>query len=327
MVSTEFIIFAALIILLLVAFLFIILSQIKKLQKSTSSDQTLIQWLQSMQQSLNQNNKNINDTLAQTTATINRRLDNTIGVMTEASREVARMNELGQSIKDLQLLLQSPKLRGGIGEEVLADMLAQIFPKGSFFLQHGFKSGAKVDAAIKTTAGLLCIDAKFPMENFQKKVKADTAKEREQFGKLFTADVKKHVKDIASKYILADEGTVDFAFMYVPSETIFYEIANTPEILDFAKRNRVYPVSPNTLYLHLQTILLSFEGQKIEARAKQIMSLLKTLQTDYGKLDDNLQILGKHLNNASNQYVNTSQQFGRLGQKLNQSELLEGGEK
>jgi len=324
MIDPILLLFLIAIIIILIAAVVIILGKLNSLSQS-KSDQTIIQWLQSMQQSLNQNNKNINDTLSQTTANINRRLDNTIGVMMEASKEVARMNELGQSIKDLQLLMQSPKLRGGIGEEILADMLAQIFPKKNYALQYTFKSGAKVDAAIKTTAGLLCIDAKFPMENFQKKVKAETVREREEFGKLFIGDVKKHIKDIGSKYILADEGTVDFAFMYVPSETVFYEIASTSEILSFAKANRVYPVSPNTLYLHLQTILLSFEGQKIEARAKQVMSLLKALQGDYAKLDENLSILGRHLANASNQCSNTSQQFGRLGQKLNQSELLEEG--
>jgi DNA recombination protein RmuC len=184
----------------------------------------------------------------------------------------------------------------------------------------------RVDAAIKTTAGILCIDAKFPVENFQKKHKAETESERNNFGKLFIADVKKHVKDISQKYILPEEGTVDFAFMYVPSEAVFFEIANASEILEYARRSRVYPVSPNTLYAHLQTVLLSFEGQRIEKRAKQVMGLLKSLQKEYGKLDENLQVLGRHLLNASNQYNNATQQSSVLGQRLNQTELIESGD-
>lgn len=330
-------IFIIILILILLILIFLLLSKLNSLNNSQAQDPALYQWLNSIQQSLektnsninstlNSNNKNISDTLTQTTSVINKRLDNAIGVVSDSTKELTKMNELGKSIKDLQMLLQSPKLRGNLGEEILADMLSQVFPKEIYKLQHTFKGGNRVDAAIQTVAGTLCIDAKFPMENFIKKSKAETAKERDDFSKLFIADVKKHVKDISDKYILVAENTVDFAFMYVPSEAVFLEISNIPELMQFARKLRVYPVSPNTLYAHLQTILLSFEGQKIEKKAKNILTLLRTLQKDYGTLDENLSLLGKHLGNASNQYQNTSVQFSKLGQKLNQQDLLESGE-
>jgi len=134
--------------------------------------------------------------------------------------------------------------------------------------------------------------------------------------KEFERDIKKHIDAIAKKYILPDEGTMDFALMYVPSESVFYEIAGMDELTEYARQQRVYIVSPTTLYAHLQTILLSYEGRKIEAQSKEVLKLLRGLQIDYEKVNDNLDILGKHLGNASNQYVNVNKSVLGLGQKL-----------
>ncbi len=325
-----------LIIILLFILIVLLLLLFKKLNNS-SPNQTLLQWLNSTQQSqtsnnsniinsLNLNNKSITDTLQNFSQTLDKRLDSTIGIISKSTEELTKMNQIGQSIRDLQGLLQSPKLRGNLGEEILSDMLAQIFPKESYKLQFAFKSGARVDAIIKTNAGLLPIDAKFPLENYQKLLKCEEGKAKADFKKQFLLDVKKHIKDISQKYILVSEGTVDFAFMYVPSEAIFLEIAEHPELMQFARSLRVYPVSPNTLYAHLQTVLLSFEGFRIEKNAKKILELLKSLQKDYNKTFDSVQILGRHLTNASSQYSNTFSQFTLMGQKLQNQELLEDGE-
>lgn len=329
--SVEFII---LIVLMVAILLLVIYFLSKKPANSDNNNQAIMQWLSSMQQTLeknsstlstvlDQNNKNISDTLYKSTAQINQRLETASSVINNASKELGKMNDLGNSIKDLQMLLASPKMRGNLGEEILADMLAQIFPKQNFSLQYSFKSGAKVDAVIKTIAGILCIDAKFPVENFKKQFESVNKKEQEQFKHQFVLDVKKHIKDISAKYILPEEKTVDFAFMYIPSESVFYEIANSQEIIDLARLNRVYPVSPNTLYIHLQTVLLSFQGQKIEENAKNVMRLFKSLQKDYDKMFDSIQVLGRHLTNASSQYSNTFSQMSLMGQKLNQQDLLE----
>jgi DNA recombination protein RmuC len=198
-----------------------------------------------------------------------------------------------------------------------------MFPKNSFYLQYQFKSGERVDAAIKTDAGILPIDSKFPMENFQKMIKAGNDKEKEEAKNELTRDVKKHVGQIAKKYILPIEGTMDFALMYVPSESVYYEIVNMPEIMDYAKKERVYIVSPTTLYAHLQTILLSFEGKKIESRSREVFKLLRALQIDYNKVEENMGILGKHINNASSQFSNVATGFNQLGYKLTSAKTLE----
>jgi len=232
------------------------------------------------------------------------------------------MSEIGRSMKELQDFLKSPKLRGNIGEEVLKDLIAQMFPKNSFHLQYMFKSGERVDAAIKTDAGILPIDSKFPMENFQKMVKAES-EERESFRKEFSRDIRKHIDVIAKKYILPEEGTMDFALMYIPSESVYYEVVNMQDVMSYAKKNRVYLVSPTTLYAHLQTILLSFEGKRIESRTREVFKLLRALQIDYEKINENIGVLGKHINNASSQFSNVSSSFLQMGNKLQTAESIE----
>ena len=234
------------------------------------------------------------------------------------------MSEVGRGIKSLQEFLQSPKLRGNIGEQVLKDMIGQTFPKNSFHLQHSFKSGMKVDAVLKTDAGLLCIDSKFPMENFTIMHKGETETLRAQAKKDFTADVKKHMNDISRKYILPEEGTMDFALMYIPSESVYYEIANMNELMEYARGLRVYPVSPNTLYAHLQVLLLSFQGKELEQKSREVFRLLRAIQKDYGKVDENLSVLGKHVGNAYNTMSTVTSAFSLLGQKLSQTQLLKG---
>lgn len=310
------------------------LSELKKPQ----TDQAMIAWLRSMQQSLETTNQTINKSLHMNSSTmvqtlqenskqLNERLDKAAAVIRDVGKEVGEMSEIGRSMRELQDFLKSPKLRGNIGEQVLKDLITQVFPKNSFNLQYQFKSGEKVDAAIQTDGGILPIDAKFPMENFQKLAKAKTEEEVKLYRRDFSRDVKKHIDTIAKKYILPEEGTMDFALMYVPSESVFYEIVNMDEIVNYAKSQRIYVVSPSTLYAHLQTILLSFEGKKIEMQSREVFRLLRALQIDYEKVNDSMDTLGKHLGNASNQYVNVTKGFGQLGQKLSSVKRLEGAMK
>lgn len=304
--------------------------------KKQSSDPALLEWLKAMQQtvdssnkllhnSLSSNSSNMIKTLQDNSKQLNERLEKAAEIMQHVGQEVGQMKEIGRSIQALQEFLRSPKLRGNIGEQVLNDLLAQVFPKNSFHLQYQFKSGEKVDAAIKTDAGILPIDAKFPMENFQKFSKAESEKDKEIFQKEFVRDVKRHIDAIGKKYILPEEDTLDFALLYLPSETVFYEIVNMDELMEYARVKRVYIVSPSTLYAHLQTILLSFEGREIAEQSKEVMRLLRALQIDFGKADDALGVLGKHIGNASNQYSNVQKGFTGISHKLESTKYLGGG--
>lgn len=255
----------------------------------------------------------------------NERLDNAARVINQVQKNIGEFTEIGRGMKDLQEFLQSPKLRGNIGEHILKELLGQFLPKSSFYLQYAFRSGDKVDAAIKTAAGIIPIDSKFPMENFRKMSGKGTDAEKKTYEKDFARDVKAHIETISKKYILTEEGTIDYALMYIPSEAVYYEVANNLEIFDFAQEKRVLPVSPTTFYAYLRAILMSFEGQKIEAKAKEILASLRAIQKDYSKVEDGMSILQKHLTNAYNTMSSVFFSFGQLGRKISSTQRLGGG--
>lgn len=292
-------------------------------QNANTSDKALLEWLRTMQKSMVDTNSNITKTLQENSRELNERLDRAAVAIKDVNKEIGEMSEIGRSMRELQDFLKSPKLRGNIGEEVLKDLISQTFPKNSFNLQYAFSSGEKVDAAIKTDAGILPIDSKFPMENFQKMNKTQNPTEKATYKKEFLRDVKKHIDDISRKYILPDEGTMDFCLMYIPSEAVYYEIADSPTLIDYARSKRVYAVSPTTLYAHLQMILLSFEGKKIETKSRELFAMIRALKVDYNKVNDNLSLLGKHINNASNQFGNVTHSFQNIGKKLEKSNEIE----
>lgn len=295
------------------------LSEIKEAQKPSDE---LLEIIKMLQSGSKEDRKILMDTLQSNTQSLNERLDNAARVISQVQRNIGEMSEIGRGMKDLQEFLRSPKLRGNVGEQVLKELLTQCLPKQSFHLQYTFKSGDKVDAAIKTAAGIIPIDSKFPMENFRRMCECQTDGEKKVFEKEFERDVKTHIDAISKKYILTDEGTIDYALMYIPSEAVYYQVVNDTTLFDYAGERRVLPVSPTTFYAYVRAILMSFEGQKIEARAREILSALRAIQKDYSKVGDNLSVLQKHLNNAYNMMSSVTTSFSLLGQKITSTESL-----
>ncbi len=323
MTSPEVIILIGVVLCGFAAVCFFIKQELFKLSKQGESA-VLLEWLKSMQSAIQNTNTDVTKVLQDNTRQVSERLDAAASIIGDLKKSLGEMSEVGKGIRSLQEFLQSPKLRGNIGEQVLTDMIGQTFPKNSFHLQYSFRSGVKVDAVLKTDAGLLCIDSKFPMENFNLIHKGETESVRNQAKKDFVSDVKKHVSDISKKYILPEEGTMDFALMYIPSESVYYEIANMNELMDYSRRSRVYPVSPNTLYAHLQVLLLSFQGKELEQKSREVFTLLRAIQKDYGKVEENLGVLGRHINNAYNSMSSVTSSFQLLGQKLSRTQTLSG---
>ena len=156
-------------------------------------------------------------------------MQGSLGTLQEATRRVA---EIGREIQGLEQVLKSPKMRGGLGETLLERLLDEMLPREHWMTQHAFRSGEKVDAAIKIGERIVPVDAKFPLENFRRMLGETDDAQRRQHRKAFARDVKLRVDEIAKKYILPDEGTYDFALMYVPAENVYYEIAVRPEDAD-----------------------------------------------------------------------------------------------
>lgn len=254
--------------------------------------------------------------LRSSTQTINARLDSTQTVISQVQKNIGEFSEIGRSMKDLQDFLQSPKMRGNIGEQILGELLRQHLPPDSFKLQHTFKSGEKVDAVVKASFGLIPIDSKFPMENMRAMLKAETEVLRAASHKDFTRDVKKHIQDISRKYILTHEGTSDYALMYIPFESIYYEIIKDADLYEYAGTKRVLPVSPMNFYAYMKAILMSYEGQKIQTQAKEILVILQGMKKDYERADESISVLNKHVTNAYNQMFQVTKSVSQLGQKI-----------
>ena len=314
--------------------LLLLQQQIEQLRAQMS--QSLDANAQTMQQQLGQILGSVNErlrenveVLSQTQRTLGERLDNaarvvghvqrSLGGLEEASRKIY---EVGKDIASLQEILRAPKLRGGLGEFFLEDLLTQILPAQHFSTQHSFRSGDKVDAVIKLGSSLVPVDAKFPLENFKRMVEAETDEEKGRARKQFAADVRKHIDAIAAKYILPDEGTYDFALMYIPAENVYYETiikddgVDERSLIQYAMSKRVVPVSPGSLYAYLQAIVLGLRGMNIEHRAKEILHYLSRLQSDFAKFRDDFSLMGKHLSHAQSCYQNAERRLEQFSQKL-----------
>jgi len=272
----------------------------------------------------------VTDQLQKSTGDLNSRLDNAARVVQEVSKGLGSLGEatqkiflVGKDIASLQEILRSPKLRGGLGELFLGDLLAQIFPLSHYALQHRFKSGEAVDAVIKLGSSLVPVDAKFPLENFKSVVETATEEERRIARKKFIGDVKKHIDAISGKYILPDEGTFDFALMYIPAENVYYELIIKDEAIDtekgllnYAFTKRVIPVSPNSFYAYLQTILLGLKGMHIEEQAQEILKSLARLSGDFDKFKSDFELLGKHLTNMKTKYDDADKRLEKFSYRL-----------
>ncbi len=287
-----------------------------------------------MGESLSQLTSQVNHQLASitqqlqaTTGQIGERLDSASKAVSdvrqnlgELSKATERVFEIGKDISALQDILRPPKLRGGLGELFLENILNQILQPEYYTMQYGFRSGSKVDAVIRLPQGLVPVDAKFPLENFKKIIEVQNEEERGARKKEFMRDVRKHIDAISSKYILPDEGTFDFALMYIPAENVYYEIIvkdeSENELLPYALQKRVIPVSPNSFYAYLQTILLGLKGLRIEKQAKEIQSGLSRLHGDFERFAEEFAVVGKHLSNAKNKYDEVGRALERFGDRL-----------
>jgi DNA recombination protein RmuC len=272
---------------------------------------------------LNQNLHGMQDRLDRVNDTLSTRLDNAARVIAEVSKNLGQMQEIGHSMKDLQDFLKSPKLRGNLGEHILRDLLSQNFPQALFQMQYKFNTGEIVDAILKTDNGFIGIDSKFPLENFSHMMQASSEADEQNFSKLFFRDVKKHISAIAKKYILPEEGTVNFAIMYVPSETVYYEIIrHESDINTFANDNKVVLVSPNSFYYFLRVIMMGMEGKKIEEQAQTILTTIQGIAKDANKFGDSLGILNTHITNAKGALDRVNTDYSRLSGKIEQVKLL-----
>jgi DNA recombination protein RmuC len=230
-----------------------------------------------------------------------------------ATQMLARANDLAR----LEQALRPPKARGGFGELLLENLLRDRLPPGAYERQYGFSTGERVDAVVRA-GRLIPVDSKFTFDNFHRLQEAATDDERQLHAKAFARDVKARVDEIAGKYIRPEEGTFDFAFMYVPVESVYYEIACGPTsgLLEYALARRVFPVSPTTFTAYLQVVVLGLRGLQIEEHAHEVMAYVAELGTEFSRFRDDFDLVGKHLGHAQSKFAEADKRFDRFATKL-----------
>jgi DNA recombination protein RmuC len=270
--------------------------------------------------------------LSETNRTVGERLDNAARVISDVRQQLGQLEEssrrimdLGRDMTSLQQILQPPKMRGSLGELFLSDLLAQILPADHYRLQHRFKSGEAVDAVVILRGGMVPIDAKFPLENFRRSLSAESDDDKKAARRAFVKDVKGHIDDISAKYIRMDEGTFDFALMYIPAENVYYETiikddesAGDASLFGYALKRRVIPVSPNSFYAYLQTVILGLKGMRIEEGAREILEGLSRLHKEFEAFSEAFRLVGQHLENCSKKYEDAVRRFGKVESRIEQ---------
>src|SRR3989344_3192828 len=262
------------------------------------------------------------------TLTVHQQVQNFTQGMTQLHDGLKGMHDSVKSVVSFQDLFRNPKLRGQWGEMSLEASLAQYFPKDRYLIQHYFSSGEAVDAALRLPNDILLpIDSKFNWDNFQKLVNADNEIHKDGYRKLFYSDVKKKIDEISSKYILPAEGTTDFALMFVPAETVYYEMINNMkdvDVADYARKKKVILVSPNTFALSVSAIQHWYRDVHINQKTQSIIKKLEGIVADSAKLADNFRKLGSHLSNAQSAYEDSEKRLGLMTERV--SKVIKIGE-
>lgn len=314
------ILFLAIIILLYLVF------QIKKRAEAPQENESLkvmMEWMRDIKAGTEATKDQMEKSISATNKDINERLDNAAKVIGALQGRLGEMSQIGPDIRRLSEVLASPKARGNFGEEMLEQMLSQVLNKTSYKSQYKFKNGEVVDMAVFVGDKVLSIDSKFSMENFRlyKEAKEDEA--ADNLRKAFLRDVKKRIDEIHKKYILPQEGTFDFALMYMPSEGIFHEALEDVSLIEYSRNKKVYLVSPNTLYHHLQIILIALRGQQVNEVAEKLLHMVSGIQQESTKFGRNLGVLSNHIKNAGNTMGTVAIDFGKLQTSINNAATLQ----
>ena len=278
-------------------------------------NQQLVDFSNQLQTQLHRQTGTINETRK----AMDERLDNAARVIGEVQKSMGHVQEALAPVGEIRDILKAPKMRGGFGEVLLEQLLEEMLPRNMYSTQYSFSDNERVDAVIKLGGQFAPIDSKFPLEKYHEYLKAASDDERRSARKNISSALKKHITDV-TKYIRPDEGTYPFAFMYIPSESIYYELFIGTEsdgaLWNHCTANHVFPVSSNTLYIYLQTISFGLKGMQIAENARELLNKLEQLQKSLGDLRKNYEKIGTHLKNAQSAYDETDKRLDKFENKF-----------
>src|SRR3989339_597036 len=236
----------------------------------------------------------------------------------ETNKQVVNFSAQLQSLQDI---LKNPKQRGVLGEYFLEETLRNVLPPGNYQMQYGFKDGVIVDAVVFVDKKIIPIDSKFSLENYEKIINCRDNEDRERLEKSFKQDLKNRIDETA-KYIKPEEGTMDFAFMFIPSEAIYYDLLisqvgavqiSTRDLIEYAfKDKKVIIVSPTSFLAYLQTVLQGLRELRIEESAKAIKSNVEKLGRHILGYENFMKKLGNSMSTTVNHYNNAYKEFKKI---------------
>jgi DNA recombination protein RmuC len=268
-----------------------------------------------VEQTLSQGQKGVADHLGESGKLL-KDVGEQMGRIFEASQKIEK---LAGNVTRLEDLLKPPKMRGTLGEAFLEEALRQALPPGSWQMQYRFGDGVSVDAVIRLKDRWVPVDSKFPLENFRRGRETDDEGERRRARTAFAGDVRRHAEAIRRKYIRPDEGTCDFAFMYVPAEAVYSEmVADGDEkaLADACVEMRVFPVSPRLLYVFLSTVAMVLRGEELQKNAREVQERIADLERLWDRAEEPFLKVRGHMNNAQKQYEEAAAALNRFSAKL-----------
>lgn len=283
-----------------------------------------------LKESLNENiNKKLQESQTQTSASIQKQFAQSAKIIADVTQRLTQLDEtnkrvvnVADELKTLQNVLQNPKQRGVVGEYYLQSVLENVMPPGKFQMQYKFKDGETVDAVIFLDRNqVLPIDSKFSLENYNRLIEESDQATKNEIVKKFKTDLKNRI-DETSKYIRPAEGTMDFAFMFIPSESLYYDLlinkvgttaTNSRDLIEYAfQEKHVIIVSPTSFMAYLQTVLQGLRSLQIEDQAKEIQKRVGELGRHIGGYESLMQKLGGSLGTTVNHYNNAHKELKKI---------------
>jgi DNA recombination protein RmuC len=314
-------------------------NQAQSAGKVDAIGQSVTQRLDSVSKALQDGVKDSANISAQSQTAVRDEIKNSREMMERIQKQLGEVQlagrQMSQTAQTLETILGGAKSRGTLGEVTLERLLEDALPKERYQRQYRFSSGEAADVVIFLRDKMLPIDSKFPLDAFRRMGEQTSSQgssqapaQADEARRAFATAVKGHADAIAKKYILPNEGTLGIALMFVPSESVYYELLMTSDaksqpLDEYCRSKNVIAVSPNTLYAHLQVILMGLQGMQIEENAKRLHSSLASLQKQMENFTDAFGKLGTHLKNAQQNYVEADRHFDKaqntLGEMLGAS--------
>src|SRR3989344_3594073 len=313
-----------LILTVLIAGFAIIFSFLRKQRQQPENNQPLLM----LQGQINEIARTLDVKMGESTRLMQQQFGHSTNIIRDVTEKLVRLEEtnkqvmnFSEQLKNLQDILKNPKQRGILGEYYLETVLKNVLPPGSYQMQYAFSDGVIVDAVVIVDKRIIPIDSKFSLENYNRILEsAPNSPERKKYEQALVNDLKLRIEE-TSKYVKPEENTMDFAFMFIPSEAIYYDLLinkvgavtdDTKNLIHYAGQKKVIVVSPTSFLAYLQTVLQGLRNQKISEQAKEIIKQVEGLGKHLGAYDEYMQKIGKNLGTTVNMYNSAYKEFGKI---------------